>query len=319
MTGGNMRYKEFGKTGEKISALTVGTWAIGGAGWGDVNKNDSIQAIHAMLDCGVNSIDTAPGYNFGESERVVGEAIKGRRDKVFVTTKTGVYNTKEAPFVKDCRRETVIRLCEESLKNLQTDHIDLMLIHWPDIEYNTPFEETMRALEDLKKAGKIKYVGLSNFSKEQIEDISQYGEITAFEPPYSMVNRSQEDLMKWTAEQGIANMTYGSLGAGILTGAIRELPNFAPDDMRLNFYDFFKEPKFSKVMDLLKVLDKIAEEHEVPVAQVAVNWNAQKDFVATSLCGVRNVQEAVENCSGFEWSLSEEEMKVIDQAIDTYL
>lgn len=314
-----MRYKEFGSTGIKVSALAVGTWAIGGANWGDVNKADSIKAIHAMLDNGVNLIDTAPSYNFGESERVVGEAIKDRREKVFLTTKTGVYNTKEVPFVKDARRETVLRLCDESLKNLQTDYIDLLLIHWPDIEHNAPFEETMGAFDELKKAGKIRYVGLSNFDQAQIEDIRQYGEIVALQPPYSMVNRSQENLMKWVAANGMANMTYGSLGAGILTGAIRKLPNFAPDDMRLSFYDFFKEPKFSKVMQLLEVLDEIAAGHNAPVAQVAINWSTQKDYVTTALCGVRNVNEANENCAGFTWELTEEEIQTIDDAIARYL
>lgn len=314
-----MRYKKFGSTGVDVSALTVGTWAIGGANWGDVNKADSIRAIHAMLDNGVNSIDTAPAYNFGESERVVGEALVGRRDKVFVTTKTAVYNTKEIPFIKDGRRETVLRLCEESLKNLRTDYIDLMVIHWPDTEHNTPVEETMGALEELKKAGKIRFVGVSNFNQEQIEEARRYGVVDALQPPFSMVNRSAEELMKWTSSLGMANMTYGSLGAGILTGAIRTLPNFAPDDMRFVFYDFFKEPKFSRVMKLLTVLDEIAAAHNAPVAQVAVNWNAQKDFVSTSLCGVRHEQEAVENCRGFEWSLSEEEMTTIDKAIDEYL
>lgn len=314
-----MRYKQFGSTGVEVSALTVGTWAIGGANWGDVNKNDSIKAIHAMLDNGVNSIDTAPAYNFGESEKVVGEAIQGRRDKIFLTTKTAVYNSKEQPFVKDGRRETVLRMCEDSLKNLRTDYIDLMVIHWPDIEHNAPIAETMGALEELKQAGKIRFVGVSNFDQALIEEARKYGEIAALQPPYSMVNRSAEALMKWTASQGMANMTYGSLGAGILTGAIRTLPNFAPDDMRLVFYDFFKEPKFSKVMKLLTVLDEIAAAHNAPVAQVAVNWNAQKDFVSTSLCGVRNVQEANENCRGFEWSLTADEMATIDKAIDTYL
>lgn len=314
-----MRYKQFGATDMNVSALTVGTWAIGGANWGEVNKSDSIRAIHAMLDCGVNSIDTAPGYNFGESERVVGEALEGRRDKVYITTKTGVYNDEKEGFVKDARKETVFRLCEESLRNLRTDYIDLMVIHWPDIQHNTPFEETMEALNTLKRQGKIRYIGVSNFEQEQIEEIRKYGQIDAFQPPYSMVNRSQEELMKWTCSNGIANMTYGSLGAGILTGAIRELPDFAPDDMRLVFYDFFKEPKFSKVMQLLKVLDEIAGKHNAPVAQVAVNWNAQKEYVHTSLCGVRNEVEAIENCSGFEWELSDEEMKQIDRAIDTYL
>lgn len=314
-----MRYKQFGNTDMNISALTVGTWAIGGANWGDVNKVDSIRAIHAMLEQGVNSIDTAPGYNFGESERVVGEALKGRRDKVYITTKTGVYNDEKEGFIKDCRKETVFRLCEESLKNLQTDYIDLMVIHWPDINFNTPFEETMDALNSLKKAGKIRHIGVSNFERNQIEEVRKYGEIAALQPPYSMVDRTQEGLMKWTSANGIANMTYGSLGAGILTGAIRQLPDFAPDDMRFVFYDFFKEPKFSKVMQLLKVLDDIAAEHGAPVAQVAVNWNSQKEFVHTSLCGVRNEKEAVENCRGFEWSLSAEEIQRIDHTIEKYL
>lgn len=314
-----MRYKQFGNTDLNVSALTVGTWAIGGANWGAVNKQDSIKAIHAMLDNGVNSIDTAPGYNFGESERVVGEALKGRRDKVYITTKTAVYNDEKEGFIKDGRKQTVFRLCEESLVNLQTDYIDLMVIYWPDVNYNTPIEETMDALNELKKAGKIRYIGVSNFDKEQIEEASKYGVISAFQPPYSMVDRSQEELMKWTCANGIANMTYGSLGAGILTGAIRELPDFAPDDMRFVFYDFFKEPKFSKVMQLLKVLDEIAANHNAPVAQVAVDWNSQKEFVHTSLCGVRNEKEAVENCRGFEWSLSPEEMQIIDNAIIQYL
>ncbi len=314
-----MRYKQFGTTDMKVSALTVGTWAIGGAYWGEVNKQDSIRAIHAMLDHGVNMIDTAPGYNFGESERVVGEALKGRREQVYITTKTGVYNDKKEPYIKDCRKETVFRLCEESLKNLQTDYIDLMVIHWPDVNYNTPFEETMEALNSLKSAGKIRHIGVSNFDQAQIEEIRRFGDVIAFQPPYSMVNRSQEDLMQWTHANGMANMTYGSLGAGILTGAIRELPDFSPDDSRLTFYDFFREPKFSRVMQLLEVLDEIAKGHHVPVAQVAVNWNSQKEFVTTSLCGVRNVQEAEENCRGFEWSLTEEEMNVIDKAIAEYL
>lgn len=315
-----MRYKGFGKTGEKVSALTVGTWAIGGANWGNVSRTDCINAIHAMLDQGVNSIDTAPVYNCGESERVVGEAIKGRRDKIFLTTKTALYQTSlDVPMVKDGRRDTILRLCDESLKNLQTDYIDLLLIHWPDIEHNAPIEETMGALNELVKAGKVRYLGVSNFSIEQIEEASKYGVISASEPPYSMVNRSAEELMKWCHERGIANMTYGSLGAGILTGAIRELPKFDKDDFRVSFYDFFQEPKFSQVMKLLKVVDAIAKEREVPVAQIAVNWNAQKEFVATSLCGVRNVEEAIEDCSGFEWSLTEEEMEIIDKAISEYL
>ena len=130
-----------------------------------------------------------------------------------------------------------------------------------------------------------------------------------------MVNRTFVDLMKWGAAKGIDSMTYGSLGSGILSGAIRTLPDFAPNDLRLTFYDFFKEPKFSKIMELLKVMDQIAESHKKPVAQVAVNWSTQKEFVGTALCGVRNEQEAAQNCKAFEWKLAEDEIAALDQEL----
>lgn len=312
-----MRYKKLGNTPEEVSVLAVGTWAIGGANWGAVDKKDSIAAIHAMLDNGVNLIDTAPGYNRGASEKVVGEALKGRRDKVYISTKTAMYNTEQGAFVKDGRKEIVYRLCEESLRNLQTDYIDLMIIHWSDIEHNAPIEETMGALKELQKAGKIRYIGLSNFSEEQIREAQKYGEITAIQPRYSMVSRESEELMKNLHSQNIANLTYGSLGAGILTGAIRSLPEFAPNDMRLLFYDYFKEPKFSKIMTLLKALDIIAENHHAPLAQVAVNWSTQQEFVTSAMCGVRNAQEAVENCEGMDWMLDESEISFINEAISS--
>ena len=177
----------------------------------------------------------------------------------------------------------------------------------------------MGALNDLIKAGKIRYIGVSNFSTEQIEEASKYGEISASQPQYSMVNRSQEDLLLWAHKHGIANMTYGSLGAGILTGAIRTLPEFAPDDMRYIFYDFFVEPKFSKVMELLKVIDGIAAQHGAVPSQVAINWSTQKNFVTTALCGVRNAAEANENCKGMDWQLNIDEMSALDTAIAQFI
>ena len=130
-----------------------------------------------------------------------------------------------------------------------------------------------------------------------------------------MVNRTFVDLMKWGAAKGIDSMTYGSLGSGILSGAIRTLPDFAPNDLRLTFYDFFKEPKFSKIMELLKVMDQIAESHKKPVAQVAVNWSTQKDYVGTALVGVRNEQEVRENCAAFDWELTDQEIQLLDDEI----
>ena len=315
-----MRYKKFGQTDMNVSAMAVGTWAIGGANWGDdVNDKDSVEAIRAMLDNGVNFIDTAPVYGCGHAEKVVGEAIKGYdRSKLFISTKFGLTWPKGpgTGIVKNASYANCMREIDESLRLLGTDYVDIYIVHWPDIDTKAPAEETMRALQDLKKAGKIRYIGVSNYSVEQIEEIEQFGKVDAQQPPFSMVNRSMEDLMRWGHEHGIGNMTYGSLGSGILTGAIRTLPKFDENDLRITFYDYFKEPKFSRVMELLKTLDVIAAAHNCPVAQVAVNWSTQNPLADICLMGVRNAREAVENCAAFDWQLSDEEIATINKAID---
>ena len=314
-----MRYKHFKNAGADISALTVGTWGIAGANsagvsWGDVDTKESIAAVRRMVENGVNMVDTAPIYGEGHSEEVVGQALKGIRDKVYLTTKFGSYiNHFTGTSVRDCKYNTVEREIDESLKRLQTDYIDFYVMHWPDV--NTPIEETMAAVNMLKEKGKIRFIGMSNSPKELIMEAQKYAKIDVIQPPFSMVNQTERELMEWAETQGIGTMTYGSLGAGILTGAIRECPEYDPKDMRLVFYPFFKEPTFSKIMELLKTLDAIAEEHEKPVAQVSINWSTQKSFVSTALTGVNTPAQADENCSAFDWELTEEEIARIDSVI----
>lgn len=314
-----MRYKHFKNAGADISALTVGTWGIAGANsagvsWGDVDTKESIAAVRRMVENGVNMVDTAPIYGEGHSEEVVGQALKGIRDKVFLTTKFGSYISHfTGTSVRDCKYNTVEREIDESLKRLQTDYIDFYVMHWPDV--NTPIEETMAAVNMLKEKGKIRFIGMSNSPKELIMEAQKYAKIDVIQPPFSMVNQTERELMEWAETQGIGTMTYGSLGAGILTGAIRECPEYDPKDMRLVFYPFFKEPTFSKIMELLKTLDAIAEEHEKPVAQVSINWSTQKSFVSTALTGVNTPAQADENCSAFDWELTEEEIARIDSEI----
>jgi aryl-alcohol dehydrogenase-like predicted oxidoreductase len=312
-----MRYKRIADA--DVSAIAVGTWAIGANNWGDVDRDESIRAIHAMIDHGVNLIDTAPVYGFGHSEEVVGEAIRGKRDKVLLATKFGATwpNGPDAPRVRDNSRENCLREVELSLKRLGTDVIDIYIVHWPDFERgDEQFAESMGVLNELKQQGKIRYIGVSNHNQHMIEECSRYATVDVIQPPYSMVDRREEELMTWAAGRGIATMSYGSLGAGILTGAIRTLPTFDPKDTRYTFYDFYKEPKFSKVMALLETLDTIAASRGVPVAQVAINWSTQKPFVTTALLGVRNAREAAENCAALNWSLTDDEMAMIDRAIE---
>lgn len=311
-----MRYKRFGKTELQVSEMCLGTWGMGGVGWDDNSEETRLDAIAAAIEAGVNFIDTAPAYNGGAAERLLGKALKdlGKRQEVIISTKCGNFFTDGITYIKDGRAEKITKQIEESLQNLQTDYIDLMLIHWPDP--NTPFEETMGALNELKKAGKILHVGVSNFSKEQMEEANQYCTIEAFQPQYSMVNRGGEELIKWAAAQDMGIMTYGSLGGGILSGAIREPKEFAPSDSRNRFYKHFQEPMFSKVMEVVKVMDQLSAQHDnVPLAQIALNWCAQKDFVSTCIVGAQSRPKVLQNAAAYDWMLSAEEMAVLDEAI----
>lgn len=315
-----MRYKQFGKTGMQVSEMTLGTWGIGGVGWDDNTEETRLDAIRAAVEAGVNFIDTAPAYNGGEAERVLGKALKdmGARKNVVISTKCGNVFVNGTTYVRDGSAKRIRQQCEDSLRNLQTDYIDLYLIHWPDTK--VPFAETMDALNQLKKEGKILHVGVSNFSQAQMEEAGQFCEIEAYQPQYSMVHRDDEALIQWAAGQGMGVMTYGSLGGGILTGAFRTLTTFAPSDSRTRFYKHFQEPTFSKVMELLKVMDKFsAERGNVPLAQIALNWCAQKPFVSTCIVGAQSRAKVLQNCSTFDWSLTDSEMAMLDEAVHACL
>lgn len=281
-----------------------------------VYYNKDICAIRRMIENGVNLIDTAPCYGNGTSEKIVGEVLKEiPREQVLISTKFGLIpDIYTHGYKKDTSYKNAMREIQSSLMNLETDYIDFYFVHWPDV--NTPIDETMAALEEMKRKGYIRYVGVSNFTAEQIKEAEQYIQIDVQQPLYSMVDRGFEDLMSWGYDRGIDSMTYGSMGAGILSGKIRSVPSFEKNDLRLNFYDVYKEPKFSKIMELLKVMDSIADGHNVPVGQVALNWSTQKEYVGTALVGVRSIEHADENCKTFDWKLTEEEMKILDSKIE---
>ncbi len=312
----HMRYKQFGKTGMQVSEMALGTWGIGGVGWDDNSEETRLDAIRAAVEAGVNFFDTAPAYNGGAAEQLLGKALKdlGVRRNVVISTKCGNVFVNGTTYVRDGSPARIRQQCEDSLRNLQTDYIDLYLIHWPDP--NTPFAETMDALNRLKQEGKILHVGVSNFSQEQMEEAGQFCEIEAYQPQYSMVHRDDEALIRWAAEQGMGVMTYGSLGGGILTGAFREVTAFAESDSRSRFYKHFREPMFSKVMELLKEMDQFSADHGgVSLSQIALNWCAKKDFVSSCIVGAQSRAKVLQNCAAFDWDLTEADMALLDGAV----
>lgn len=320
-----MRYKFNELVKEEISSLGIGTWSMGGKNqfglsYGNVEDEASIEAIRTLIDYGVNLIDTAPVYGaHSASEIVVGKALQGEyRKKVKLITKFGNENDPlTGKRIINNSYEHIMKECDKSLKRLQTTFIDYYLMHYPDP--NVEVRETMEALNQLKKEGKILHIGLSNPTKELILEAQRYGKIDAIQLPYSMVNREFEELLKWCKAQGYVTMSYGSMGAGILSGTYRELPNFDEKDIRYTFYPFFKEPTFSKIQCLLNDMDKIAELHHVPLSSIALAWVTQKDYITASLVGVANKEQALENCEAFHFSLSDDEMKVLDESIERHL
>lgn len=316
-----MLYTDNEKCQATLSALGAGTWSLGGKNayglvYGQVEEDNAINALRVLIDNGVNVVDTAPVYGVhGASETIVGKALRdGYRDKVFLVTKFGNYNDAETgKRIINNSREDIMKEIDESLDRLETDHIDLYIMHYPDPV--VPVSETMDALNEIKAQGKIKHIGVSNVDRRQLEECMEFAEIDAIQLPYSMVNRSAEDLLVWSHSHGLMTMAYGAMGAGILSGSYRELPHFSEKDIRYTFYPYFKEPMFSEIQRLLQDMDIIAERHECPLSHVALSWVAHKEFVTTSLVGSTNVNQARENARAYPLTLSEDEMAFLDASI----
>ena len=306
-----MQDQEFGKTGLRVSKLCLGTWGIGGAGWDSYSDESRMDAIKAALECGINFIDTAPAYNAGKAECYVGETLSKlkKRREVVISTKCG-NKFVDGKYLRCGSKESILKQCDESLKNLKTDYIDIYLVHWPDPDVE--LEETIDAVSTLKKEGKILHAGVSNFSKEQIEEAQKYCKIEAFQPQYSLADRKDEKLIRWAHEQGLGIMTYGTLGGGILTGNYRKLRTFEQTDSRNRFYPYFKEPLFSKAMELLTIMDQIAEERNVSLAQIAEKWVIQKRFVSSCIIGAQSRARVEENCRNLQWELTDNEIRRLE-------
>jgi aryl-alcohol dehydrogenase-like predicted oxidoreductase len=320
-----MQYNQLGDSGVKISAITFGAWAIGGWMWGGADKKDALEAIDTSLDLGITSIDTAPIYGFGLSEEIVGEALRGKRHQAQILTKYGMRweGTKgqfgfksqfndgtPVDIYKYAGKESVIKECEDSLRRLRTDYIDLYQIHWPDS--TTPIEETMEAVHQLLKAGKIRASGVCNYSAEQMKVAEKVVKQVTNQVPYSMVERNiEKDVTPYCVEKGKGILAYSPLQRGLLTGKITDNYHFEKDDHRPNT-PFFKPENRRKVNAMLDQIRPIAEQHGATLAQVVINWTIQQPAVVAALVGARDGKQVRENAKALNFMLSKDELAQIN-------
>jgi aryl-alcohol dehydrogenase-like predicted oxidoreductase len=313
-----MEYREFGQTGIRISAIGFGCWEIGG-GYGSIEESEFIQAVNRALDLGVNCFDTAEAYGFGASERSLAKALGGRRREAVITTKFGI-GYPDATNYRDSTRKRVIASIEKSLANLNTDYVDVYLVHWPD--RNTPFEETMRALDDLVRQGKVRAVGLSNFRRDEIEACMRARRIDVVQYCWNMFDRRmQKEIYPYCRENGIGVMAYGSLAYGMLTGTFNEEMTFEKNDWRSKrgqlaninlFQHLFGPDHYLKNLRAVEELKGMARRYRKSLPQFALRWTLSNPVISTALVGCRNPREVEDNAGALGWTISDTDMKEID-------
>lgn len=324
-----MEYRKTGASGLELSAITYGAFAIGGTMWGGTEKSEAIKAIHASLDNGVTSIDTAPFYGFGISEEMIGEAIKGKdRSRIQLLTKFGLVwdgsnngkgefffdaedNGKKIPVYKYAAKANVVKEVEESLQRLGTDYIDLLQIHWPDA--TTPISETMEALEQLIRQGKVRAAGVSNYSVAQLQEAQQSISIASNQVSYSMLNRTiEQDLVPYTMANNIGIIAYSPLERGLLTGKYFKDAALKSDDHRNGYFGQFDA---AKVKAFLEAITPIAAAKQATLSQLVLRWTTLQKGITVVLAGARNAQQAIENAAAMRIDLTQEELAFINQQL----
>lgn len=321
-----MIYRELTNSNIKLSAIVFGAWAIGGWMWGKTDINESIAAIQKSYELGVTSIDTAAVYGFGLSEDIIAKAVKGKRDKFQIFTKCGLRwdlkkgthyfdtidnDNKNIEIYKYSGKESIIKECENSLKRLKTDYIDLFQIHWPD--ETTPFDESMEAFDKLIKEGKIKAAGVSNFNIKQMQQSEKKFKLSSNQIPYSMINRANDnDIIPYCIKNKTGILVYSPMQGGLLTGKITTDYKFSDGDNRASS-NFFKKENIEKTNNFLNKIKYIAEEKKITLGQLVINWTLQKEGITGVLVGARNPKQAEENAKSCDFMLSKEDIGIINK------
>lgn len=310
-----MEKRQLGTSGIEISPIVMGTWQAGKRGWVGIEDSEIIKALQAAFAAGITTFDTAEIYGDGYSERLLGEALTGLRDKIVLATKV---------FPNHLKYEQVIAACDRSLQNLKTDYIDLYQIHWASGAFKSeivPIEESMRALNDLKSQGKIRAIGVSNFSKQQLEEAAQFGRIDSLQPPYSLFWRHVEaDAMPYCQANQISILAYSPMAQGLLTGKFGREDRFPPEDNRSQ-NKLFQGENYQRAQDALDRLRPIAAELNCTLGQLALAWAiAQPQTVA--IAGARNSEQVLSNARAAEVKIPNnimEQMDAIARQVTDYL
>ncbi|WP_173916670.1 aldo/keto reductase [Halobacillus sp. Marseille-Q1614] len=310
-----MEKVKISSTGLNASRIGLGTWAIGGWKWGGTDEKQSLKTIHAAIDQGINFIDTAPVYGFGRSEEIVGKAVEqsGKREDLILATKSALDWKGEQPF-RNGTKERIHKEVEDSLTRLKTDYIDVYQVHWPDPI--TPLHETAEALNYLYNQGKIRAIGVSNFSPEQMDSFREAAPLHTVQPPYNLFEREAEnDVLPYSQKHELTSITYGALCRGLLSGKMTADRSFNDDDLRKDDPKF-QQPRIDQYLAAVKELDELAQDKfDKGVIHLAIRWVLQQPGSGIALMGGRRPEQlnAVKEVHDFE--IDEESMKEIDEIL----
>ena len=312
-----MEYRQLGRSDLNVSVIGYGTWGIGGKPfWSTEGEESSIRSIEKALDLGINFYDTAPVYGFGYSEELLGRTLQSKRKDVIIATKCGLVWEKEElkAISKRATRESILEEIDLTLKRLRTDYIDLYQVHWPD--ESTATEETMNTLLQIQKEGKIRYIGVSNYSVDQMKESLRYGQIVSLQPMYSMLERDVEkDRLPFCIENKIGVICYSPLASGVLTGKYDENTIFK-DWRGQNIIGNFTGDIYVSHIKKVKELKKIAQKNGKTLAQLAINWLLHQQGVCTAIVGVKTPDQAEQNIGAVGWDISNNDLKEISDILE---
>ena len=320
-----MQLKKLGNSDVSVTPIAFGAWAIGGWMWGGAEENAAIRAIRASYDSGITTIDTAPAYGFGRSEELIGRATEGiARDKFQILTKYGLnWKTAEGEFYFDTTDNSgkptkvykfskgtqVIQECEDSLKRLKTDYVDLLQIHWPDA--TTPIAETMEAVAKLIKSGKVRAAGVCNYSTAQVEEALKTVNVVSNQVPFSLIHRGiEKDLVPQALKKGMSIIPYSPLQRGLLTGKIKRDHKFNEGDTRSG-NRFYKPENIERVNSMLQNILAIADSHQATLAQIIINWTTRQPAMDCVLVGARDETQVMDNIKALGINLTNDEVQQI--------